>query len=633
MSNIYERKAEYWTEDLADRGFEQVTMAALDALGWKYEDNTHDFEQPDICILTTVRRKQVRVALELKDKRQQYRARWAELARVPEPELLVVDEVSVRKLLAHAPRAFLVFWDRTRTDRPYVLYTIIDLFCAPKTRVQRPIALNSERLKGKWLLDARHGHSFGELNHIFASVANYLAHGMLADLRRLETHGPFIDEKVETLVMPHRWRHWSPVRLPRHPLVGFLAHMPASLILALCLFLLPWIPGSPPPVAAQSSDRLVLAFYYNWFDENSWGGKVPDQPISPYVSRDPGVMGRQIDEAKGAGIDAFVVNWYGPRVENNQTETNFRVMLDEAAAHGFRLALDVDMNSPFLGSAADVQAALSTLLSTHAQHPAYLRSGGKPVIFFYHQTARFGLGTWADIRAQVDPNHDSLWIEEGVDVSPLSVFDGHHLYSVTWANRTDMAYTADKFARLVRDKAAALGTAKVYVATVMPGYDDRKTGRGGAFAVDREGGAYYERSWRAAIDSGPDWIVINSYNEWPEGTFIEPSQACGNRYLDLTATWAAAFHNASPPPAPPPTEALAPTAVPDEVASKKRWELRRRSLLPRKLPLRLRLKRRTCGRPHRYPRRRLLHPARSRCVWAKTGRGRCSDTRFMRGLA
>lgn len=302
------------------------------------------------------------------------------------------------------------------------------------------------------------------------------------------------------------------------------------------------------PAQAQAPERLVLAFYYTWFDENSWGAnRVPDVPAELYVSRDRAVMARHIDQAKAAGIDAFVVSWYGPRVENNQTETNLRVMLDEAAARGFRLAVDVEVTSPFFGGPGDVQAALATLLATHAQHPAYLRSDGKPVIFFWRQQ-RFGIDTWAGIRNAVDPGRNSVWIEEGVDVAPLSVFDGHHLYSVTWNPPSDMAYTANKFAKRVRDYAARAGASKIYVATVMPGYDDRKTGRGNAFAVSRDGGAYYARSWQAAIGSAPDWIVITSFNEWPEGTYIEPSRAYGAQYLDLTAQWSAVFRGSAPAP-------------------------------------------------------------------------------------
>lgn len=303
-----------------------------------------------------------------------------------------------------------------------------------------------------------------------------------------------------------------------------------------------------PAAQAQAPERLVLAFYYTWFDEHSWGpDKVPDVPLEIYVSRDRAVMARHIEQAKAAGIDAFVVSWYGPQVENNQTETNLRALLDEAAARGFRIAVDFEVTSPFIRSTGEAQAALAHLLATHAQHPAYLRSDGKPVIFFWRQQ-RFNINTWAAIRAAVDGGRNSVWIEEGVDVTPLSVFDGHHLYSVSWNPPTDMAYTANKFARLVRAKAAALGAPKVYVATVMPGYDDRKTGRGNAFAVGREDGAYYARSWQAAIGSQPDWIVITSFNEWPEGTYIEPSRAYGNKYLELTAGWAAAFRGPAPPP-------------------------------------------------------------------------------------
>ena len=199
MSTIYERQAEYWTRDLADRAFEEEVKAGLGTLGWQLEDHTADHDHPDLGFLRQVRGKTVRAVLELKEKRQPLRGRWVELAGVPEPELLVLDEVSARKLLARAPRAFLLFHDLTRPDAPYVLFTIIDLFCMPKVRVQRSINLNDRRMKGKWLLDRRHGQTFGNLNGVFAALATYLDRRMMDDLRRLEPHGPYIGETVETL--------------------------------------------------------------------------------------------------------------------------------------------------------------------------------------------------------------------------------------------------------------------------------------------------------------------------------------------------------------------------------------------------------------------------------------------------
>lgn len=200
MSTLYERKSEYWTQDLADRAFEEAVKAGLTALDWPFEDHTDDFEYPDLTFVRQVRGKAVHVALELKEKRQPSRGRWAQLAGLPEPELLILDEVSARKLLRLGARAFLLFHDATQPGQPYVLFTIVDLFCMPKVRVQRQIAgRGGPRLKAKWLLDRRHGRAFTDLNAAFAAMATYLDRTMADDLRRLEPHGPFVGEIVETL--------------------------------------------------------------------------------------------------------------------------------------------------------------------------------------------------------------------------------------------------------------------------------------------------------------------------------------------------------------------------------------------------------------------------------------------------
>ena len=137
-----------------------------------------------------------------------------------------------------------------------------------------------------------------------------------------------------------------------------------------------------PPTAQADGERLVLAFYYTWFDRNTWNsGKVPDLPQHPYNSDDRAVMARQIDEAKGAGIDAFVLNWWG---RGNRTEKNLKALLDIATQKGFRVAVDFDINSPFMGGVDSYAANLRHLHAVHASHPAYLRYLDRPVVLFYN---------------------------------------------------------------------------------------------------------------------------------------------------------------------------------------------------------------------------------------------------------
>jgi hypothetical protein len=321
--------------------------------------------------------------------------------------------------------------------------------------------------------------------------------------------------------------------------------------------------GTPPP--AQANDgRLVLAFFYAWFDNHTWNsGRVSDLPATLYNSDDRGAMARQIDQAQSAGIDAFILNWWG---KGNRTEKNLKALLDIAAQKGFRMAVDFDINSPVMSGVGSYADNLRHLHAVHAAHPAYLRYQGRPVVFFYN-VSRLPVATWQSLRDQADPGRNALWIAEGTDLKYLSVFDGHHLYSITWPNRISPSQTLATWGDRVRKYDREHGTAKIWVATVMPGYDDRKARPGSGFSRSRDGGEYYRQGWQAAIASKPHWVIVNSFNEWPEGSYIEPSRAYGSQYLDLTREWAAQFKgtnvtvNAGPLSAPTVT-AVPPTPLP-----------------------------------------------------------------------
>jgi LysM repeat protein len=302
-------------------------------------------------------------------------------------------------------------------------------------------------------------------------------------------------------------------------------------------------PTISSPGASPSGEPLVVAFYYAWYGLDQWTpGKVPDIPAVPYESRDRNTIIRHVQQAQGAGIDAFAVAWYGPQTRNNQTEANFCAMLEVAGQHGLRATVEFETRSPFFHSQADIVDALRHLISNHATHTAFLRYGGKPLIFFWAVQNVFtaqgqsAIDAWASIRQQVDPQRNTLWIADGTDIEFLRVFDGHHLYNITWKPPADVNTTLSKWGRRVRNYNAQHGTQKLWVATVMPGYNDLYIeGRANRFAHDRRNGAYYRETWQAAMDSAPDLIVITSFNEWLEGTQIEPSVSYGQLYLELTS--------------------------------------------------------------------------------------------------
>jgi putative SOS response-associated peptidase YedK len=133
---------------------------------------------------------------------------------------------------------------------------------------------------------------------------------------------------------------------------------------------------------------------------------------------------------------------------------------------------------------------------------------------------------------------------EGADFAAWAPFmDGIHVYvlapyikGMTPAQMTEWAdRTYPTWRRMIGGK--------LFCATVIPGFDDtRGPGRTAPRpTVARFDGATYTTLWDAAIRHDADWVVVTSFNEWHEGSEIEPSREHGDRYLTLTAAAARRF--------------------------------------------------------------------------------------------
>ena len=70
----------------------------------------------------------------------------------------------------------------------------------------------------------------------------------------------------------------------------------------------------------------------------------------------------------------------------------------------------------------------------------------------------------------------------------------------------------------------------VWAPSVAPGYlDDRAVPGNTTPTVDRDNGATYDRQWNNALapatGGAPTWVSVTSFNEWHEGSILEPARS------------------------------------------------------------------------------------------------------------
>lgn len=93
----------------------------------------------------------------------------------------------------------------------------------------------------------------------------------------------------------------------------------------------------------------------------------------------------------------------------------------------------------------------------------------------------------------------------------------------------------------------------LFVPCVGPGYIDTEVRPWNNRGIRlRDGGAYYDQMFSAALRVDPAFIGITSFNEWHEGTQIEPASSrlpfqdyspeTPNFYLRKTAAWIKAWN-------------------------------------------------------------------------------------------
>lgn len=350
-------------------------------------------------------------------------------------------------------------------------------------------------------------------------------------------------------------------------------------------------------VRRSSPTRKVLAFYYTWYGNPGVSGRwvhwenvdtekkqiasSTNYPaLGAYDSNDPQVVDKHCAWAKEAGLDGFIATWWH---QNDFHDKALPRLLDTAQKHGLEITIYYEL----VPKPGDPQSAIEDwlyLLNKYGSHPAWLKVEGVPVIFAYSRAmGQLAMPQWATVIQEVNRRYPKgvFAVADQLSRSAARIFDGTHTYNTCGSlekhplNKIE-AIVNELFTTPIAD---CDRYRRVSCVTVIPGYDDTKIRKPG-INTERFNGESYKRQWEAALKLNPDWVLITSFNEWHEGSEIEPSVEHGDLYIRLTTGYVQRFkqlpRRENPIAAPPLTAVTAEKII----ALRKKYEGMRIAMLP-----------------------------------------------------
>jgi len=306
--------------------------------------------------------------------------------------------------------------------------------------------------------------------------------------------------------------------------------------------------------AAALSSRTHL-FYYPWYGNDSggyrhWqqGGHTPPDDVGanfypvlgPYDSGDlTGAVEQHMRWIEQSGAGVLVYSWWG---QGSYEDGLAAGVLEAAARHGIRVAWHLE---PYSGrTASSTVSDINYLLSRYGSSPAFYREGGRGA-FYVFESLRI-----TDWTALDQVSSSAIVLAQTTDTSKVAHFGGMYTYDAI-AGATAPGWR----------EAGAYCEANglVWAPSVGPGYNDDRAVPGNTTpTLSRDNGATYDREWQNALSTQADWVSVTSFNEWHEGSIIEPARsspppfgyetfagaygtsgaASETAYLDRTRYWA-----------------------------------------------------------------------------------------------
>jgi hypothetical protein len=346
----------------------------------------------------------------------------------------------------------------------------------------------------------------------------------------------------------------------------------------------PTMPSTASPTftpTPQPRQTVWLAHYMPWYQTPEMGGSwgwhwtmnhfSPDKmdangrreiaaynyPFTgPYDSRDEALLEYQVALMKLSGIDGVIVDWYGNEnyldygLLNDSTVKLFEVI--KKAGLKFAICYEDQTVKRMVEQGhlddGDVytyaQGVMSYLETTWFNDDAYLKINGQPVLFIFGPQYFTNAADWDTIFSALTPRPAFITLDYQVAAAANG---GYPWPPMSAAQNGTLSQTA--LENYLTKFYAKTAQAKIIAASAFPGFHDIYKEAGvseGYGTLDSKNGETFKFTLQTALASNPDVIQLVTWNDYGEGTTIEPAEPYGYRYLEIVQETRRSFNPGFP---------------------------------------------------------------------------------------
>jgi hypothetical protein len=289
--------------------------------------------------------------------------------------------------------------------------------------------------------------------------------------------------------------------------------------------------GAPLNGATQ---KLSFIYYYPWYASQDYDGRwahweeYNHQPpfdisssfypkLGTYSSGNPEIIDQHMRWISRTGIQVVIYSWWGP---DDDTHYNATSVLEAAEKHGLKLAFLIE---PYTGrSPRRMCDDINFLEHRFGKHPAFFRMNwpkdqkvSRSLFFIYDPDYSDGA-----LRNMIKNLHETkenpIVLLQTTDASMLRRTNADGIFSYEAYQPVEMFYSG--IVNEVRKRGG------IFVPSVSPGFNINGTyGEKSPMLRARRDGKTYDRWWEAVLAADAEYVAVISFNEWHEGTQIEPA--------------------------------------------------------------------------------------------------------------